>query len=465
MQILLINPVDRDFMPPSIFPLGLAYIAAVLGEHGHTVDVVDLNGERKGGEAMLADKLRAGTFDWIGISSMITQYRRVKDLVRKIKSLAPRTPVVLGGPGPTSHPRLYLEYTEADLVVVGEGEQTVLALCSTLETGGDLSNCPGLYIRDSGRICVNPARQPLDQLDVLPLPAWEAFPATRYMESFLFKTADTYRGMNVLTSRGCPGKCTYCMRNFGNRVRLRSVAGVITEVKRLITDYGIGHLHFIDDTIGADRTRLDELSRALASLNSGITWSANARVSQVSPETLKLMAAANCTRLAYGIESADVRILKEMRKGTTPRQASRAIAWTREAGIDVTAYFMIGFPSETADTIRNTVDFCKTNLVGGEFFFVTPLPGTEIYAYARDAGLIQQEDLYIEQVGEIRNFLINVTRSLPNEELFRLKENAEQEIQAHLQRYGQACTPSIREDPRETVKSLPNFGSNPGDRK
>jgi radical SAM superfamily enzyme YgiQ (UPF0313 family) len=137
-------------------------------------------------------------------------------------------------------------------------------------------------------------------------------------------------------------------------------------------------------------------------------------------------------------------------------QAANAIKWTRDAGIALTAYFMIGMPPETAGTIRETVEFCKTHLVGGEFFFATPFPGSDLYRYAVEKKLINNEDLYLEYAGEVRNFVINLT-SMNNAELFTLKERAEEEIKAHLSGHNITVKSSIRNNPRETAASLPEF--------
>jgi len=334
---------------------------------------------------------------------------------------------------------------------------TVTELCNLLEINGDIERCRGLCFRKKGRIHFTQSRPAILNLDSVPLPEWQKFQVQTYMKNFLFNPPEARKGINIITSRGCPGRCTYCMRNFGNRVRHRSVDNIIKEITILHHDYGVNHIHFIDDTIAYDKNRLSTLAENIISKHLPISWSANTRVNHVTPELLKKMANSGCIQLAYGIESADKKILKEMKKGITPEQAAKAIQWTRDAGIDVKAYFMIGFPSEDDFTIRSTVRFCKDNLVGGEFFFLTPFPGAEIYKYAVDNGLIRNDDLYLQVAGEVRNFVVNCTKTLDNETLFTLKEKAEAEIQKHLRENDIVIKPSTRDDPRESVKNLPEF--------
>ncbi len=457
MKILLIYPVEREFMPPCVFPLGIAYIESVLSHKGHEVDILDMNAERNNAESKLEHFLSETRYDWIGVSSIITQYKKVKQLAQKIKKIDPSVLLIMGGAGPTSFPELYINYANADIVVVGEGEVTVTELCNLLEINGNIERCRGLCFRKKGGIYFTQSRPAIPNLDFVPFPEWHKFRVQTYMENFLFNPPEARKGINIITSRGCPGRCTYCMLNFGNKVRHRSVDNIIEEITGLYHDYGVDHLHFIDDTIAYDKNRLSMLAENIISKHLPLSWSANARVNHVTPELLKKMAISGCIQLAYGIESADKEILKEMKKGINPEQAAKAIKWTRDVGIDVKAYFMIGFPSEDEFTIRNTVRFCKDNLVGGEFFFLTPFPGSEIYKYVVDKGLIKNDDLYLQVAGEVRNFVINCTKTLDNETLFTLKEQAEAEIQQHLREKGIVIKPSIRDDPRESVKNLPKF--------
>lgn len=457
MNILLIYPIDREFMPPSVFPLGVAYIASTLIENGHNVDILDMNAERDEGDSKLKKYLASNSYDWIGISSIITQYKKVKQLAADIKKLAPKTPLIMGGSGPTSHPIIFIKKALADIIVVGEGELTILDLCNHIDNRDVLINCPGLCLKHNNSILFTPSRQPIHDLDKIPFPVWENFPIQPYLKNCLFRFREDGKGINLMTSRGCPGKCTYCMRNFGNKVRNRSVKNIMDEIKILRHKFGVNHFHFIDDTIASDKKRLMNLAERIIETKIPITWSANARVTQVKPNLLEKMAKSGCVRLSYGVESADTRILKEMKKGITPKIASDAIQWTRQAGIDARAYFMIGFPSEDAASIQNSVEFCKENLVGGEFFFLTPFPGSEVYDYALQNGLITNEDVYLQVAGEVRNFVVNCTKHLGNETLFTIKEQAEKEIRDYLKKHGIEVKESIRKDPRESVKNLPRF--------
>lgn len=457
MKVLLIYPVDREFMPPSMPPLGLAYITGTLVREGYDVTVIDLNSDRQGGRSRLDEILSKEDFGFIGISSIITQYKKVRDLGKCIKQKAPCTPLVMGGPGPTSIPLMYLKNCSADIICVGEGEETVKDLTDALRKGKSLDSCPGIiYKTKKGEYISTAQREPIKDIDAIGLPAWEKFEGMpEYARNFLFRQ-NKNRGMSIFTTRGCPGQCNYCMCNFGRKLRMRSAESISAEIQYLVDDYEVEHIHFLDDTFITSQKRTNEICDMFKNRFKDISWSANARVDFVSRGILKQMAQSNCVSLNYGIESGSLEVLKYMKKGFTPEQASRAISWTREAGIALRAYFMIGMPCETKDTIMETVDFCKKNLVGGEFFFATPIPGTELYKYALDKNIIKKEETYLELVGEVRDFLVNMT-NMRNEELFDIKEESEAQIREYLIRGNMPVPKSIRNDPRQTAACLPEF--------
>lgn len=457
MKILLIYPLDREFLPPSMPPMGLAYIAAVLKKAGYSVIVSDLNGERDTGLAKLKAVLSTEKFNFIGISSIITQFKKVRELGVLVKSFCPEVPLVMGGPGPTSIPELYLTHCSADVVCIGEGEETIKELAAYIEAQKDYCGCAGIAFNDrKGGVIKTASRRHIADIDSIGFPAWDAFSSMEiYAKNYLFRQG-RQRGMSLMSTRGCPGQCNYCMCNFGSLLRVRSIESVFEEIRFLVNTYQIEHVHFLDDTFIASRKRIVYMQEHFKSDFPQVSWSANARADMMTFDSLEMMKESGCVSLAYGIESGSPTVLKFIKKGITIEQVCKAIQWTRQLGIGVTTYFMIGMPVETPQTIRESIEFCKENLVGGEFFFATPFPGTELYRYAREKELINNEVVYLENAGEVRDFIINLT-AMDNEELFTLKAQAEGEITSYLQKHNIAVRQSIRKDPRESALSLPKF--------
>lgn len=457
MKILLIYPLDREFLAPSMPPLGLAYIAAVLKKAGHSVIVIDLNGERDTGLARLKAVLSTEKFNFIGISSIITQFKKVRELGALVESSCPEVPLVMGGAGPTSIPELYLTHCSADVVCIGEGEETVKELAAFIEAKKDYRGCAGIAYKDGkGGVIKTASRAHIADIDSIGLPAWDVFSSMEiYVKNYLFRQG-RQRGMSLMSTRGCPGQCNYCMCNFGSALRVRSIESVFEEICFLVNTYQIEHVHFLDDTFIAFRKRIVYMREHFKLEFPQVSWSANARADMVTFDSLQMMKESGCVSLAYGIESGSPEVLKFIKKGVTIEQARKAIQWTRQLGMGLITYFMIGMPVETSRTIRESIEFCKENLVGGEFFFATPFPGTELYRHARKKGLINNEVAYLEHAGEVRDFLVNLT-SMDNEELFTLKAQAEEEITLYLQKHNIAVRQSIRKDHRASALSLPKF--------
>ena len=173
MKILLINPPIREWAKPNVLPLGLGYIAAVLLEKGHYVEVMDINAYRWTKEETSA-KLQSADFDLYGIGAIVTVYPYVKWLTTIIKKYHPDKKIIVGGSVGTSVPQIILDRTDADIVCIGEGEQTVLELVSALEVGTLFDNMDGLWFSDAqGRIHKNKNRLALQDLDLIPFPSWD----------------------------------------------------------------------------------------------------------------------------------------------------------------------------------------------------------------------------------------------------------------------------------------------------
>jgi anaerobic magnesium-protoporphyrin IX monomethyl ester cyclase len=236
---------------------------------------------------------------------------------------------------------------------------------------------------------------------------------------------------NMVSSRGCPYQCSYCFHGlWGNRFRARSASNVVMEMRALREKYGITGIFFMDDTFVLDRKRLLAICDQLIRQDLGIIWVASGRVNLMDEQMLSRMRAAGCRAVIYGIESGSQVILNEMRKGVQVAQARQAILDTWRAGILPVGYLMIGMPSETRETVTETVRFCHETGLVSQFSFATPFPGTELYAQALELGVIKAEDAdrLLENWDEWNDrILVNLSK-LPDEELRAIKRHAERQI-------------------------------------
>lgn len=355
-------------------PLGLLYLAAGLRQHGHTVRLADGAIES---EATILDQVRSWRPDVVGVSSMKHNWAATRRLVSRVRRAHPDTTIVLGGPQATcSQETCFAECPELDIAVVGEGEDTLIELCASLDDGAPLAAIRGLIWRDGDRIQTNPPRVELPKLDELPLPAHDLVDLGAYRPSVGFYNA--LPSMNMITSRGCSQRCTFCVSS--HPLRLRSVDAILDELQRMVQVHGARHVTFYDEGLTSSRRRVAQLCQGMLDRDLGLSWCANARVDEVDPEVLATMRAAGCWKILYGLESGVQKNLDAIHKRITPQQSVEAVRWTREAGIETFGTFMFGIPGETFDEGVRTIDFaCEVGLDYAAFLNLVPYEGSHIH--------------------------------------------------------------------------------------
>jgi len=433
MKILLINPKIHTNLSPGSFPLGLGYIGAILKKNGYTVEALDIRGSNYS-ENEVEDFLKnnVNKYDVICIGGMITVYLEIQKLVLLIKKYRPDIPVIVGGTIASSLPNLVLSKTKADILCIGEGEITVIEILEAFAGKRNLKQVKGIAFRKDGEFCFNLPRELIQDLDSVPFPLWDIFPMENYINAQLIVPRSNSKGINLISGRGCPFRCIYCYRNFGNSVRMRSVDNVINEMKELNKKFGITHFEFQDELFTINKARVHEFCHKLIAEKMDVTWRCLGRADLVDYESLALMKKAGCHWIGYGMESGSQKMLDIMQKNLRVDQIKNAIRISREAGLEVTGTFMMGLPGESVETIKETIEFCKEMKIFNEIFFTVPYPGTQLFTELKESGVIKEEEEFIIKLsGDMTELKINMT-SFSDDELHRLKRNAEKEISEYL---------------------------------
>ena len=447
MKILLVNPPIREWSKPNVFPLGLGYIAAVLKQEGHEVEVLDINAHRYSREKV--EKIIAeSNFDIAGIGGIITIYKYVKWLIGILKKYHPDKKIIIGGSVGSSIPKTMMMKNQVDAVCVGEGEHTIRQLVAAIESDGNLTNIKGIWYKDSnGNIQPTLSRPPIVRLDNLPLPAWDLFPMDIYLKNPVGapnrnKWIDGSSGekaplsMNLYATRGCPYKCIYCYHDFmGAGYRHRSATSIVNEIWKLYDRYRVDYFHFVDDEFVLHKAFIDQFCNDVKSLSKQtgrrITWGCSGRVNLMTEDLIAKMSDAGCVLIGYGIESGSQKMLDSIKKGVTVGQAKNAVRLTKKHLGWADCSFMIGYPGETKETIQETIDFCKElDLTPEVIFFITPYPGTELYEIAIRKGKITDEEEYVLGLGEQgEKIRVNFTDFTDNE-LLSMQEYVIKELNA-----------------------------------
>lgn len=416
VDIMLVNPptpdgglwirtqhrVGRRTRENMVWPqVSLAQMSALL-HPTYSVKVVDANAER---------------MDWPTFGKLLDQYQPKyyltqvtaptleNDMYGCFLAKARGAKTIAFGTHVTAIPTESLRpYPSLDFVLLGEPDLTIRDLLDHLEGNTtdrpadiqalfdkhdptyepavdedgrvNLAGIRGLVWRRGEEIVTNLPRPFIPDLDDMPMPMHELLPLEKYRMPMI-KGPFTF----IVTSRGCPAGCTYCIKHVSYQysARLRSPEKIMEELWRL-KDLGIHNIHMYADLFTVNREQVVELCQRMIDENIQIRWTCNSRVDYVDEEMLHLMAKAGNWLISWGIESGNEQILKHAHKGAYPDKARRALRWAREAGIKNWGYFIIGLPGETEATIRDTIDFSKELPLDIALFHVAaPYPGTPFF--------------------------------------------------------------------------------------
>jgi len=302
--------------------------------------------------------------------------------------------VLIGGIHATIMPKETISSDYVDFVIKGEGELTVLELTNMLEKGEKrFEKIEGLVFKKDGKIIQNKDRKLIEDLDILPFPARHLFKHFKYT----YPDAMYFPTIPIITSRGCTGQCTYCQTKkiSGLRYRFRSADNILDEIEHLIKEYKIKEVHIWDDNFTVNKKRVLEFCRKFKERNLKISISIpqGLRVDQVNEEVLKALKDIGVYSIGFGVESGDNGILKTIKKNTNVEQIRKAIGLAKKLKFEVWAFFMIGLPGDTEETIRKTIDFAKElDPDLAKFLILKPFPGSEVYNQLNEKGLILERD-------------------------------------------------------------------------
>lgn len=412
-KVLLVNPPWFRLLGQMLdsCPLGLSYLAATLEKEGFNVSIynADYSYEKLG---LVFSSLRnmTGAYPqylrilqdlddplWqevkgvisaqapslVGITCVTGSYGSALNVAKLVKRIDPSIPVVMGGVHPTIATEAVLSNEAVDVVVRGEGEYTLTQLATTLQSQGSLANIPGISHKVKGKMVHNPDRPQITNLDDLPFPAKHRLLAKETYPSRAFG--------RLATTRGCPYYCIYCEAHalWTRKVRFRSPENVVQEIEQVKKTFGTRHFYFHDDTFTLNEPRVIEICDRLIAKNLGISWGCETRADRINPDLTRKMKRAGCEYCNVGVESGDATTLTRMKKGVTIEQVRTACQTLREAGIAFNAFFMIGFPWETAAEIKKTVALMQElNPERAFCSIVTPYPGSELYEICSAESLI-----------------------------------------------------------------------------
>jgi len=399
VRVLLINPTQAYAIDSEAGgavedgagcypPLGLLHLQAGLNASGrHEAKVFDANLLGVTYEEALGRRI--GEFDphLIGIMALTPNLPSVVHTVATVKRKMPSVNIVIGGP----HTRFFSEETSqlegVDFVLPGEAENTLPMFADQLEEGREPLQIPGLVTKAGLPLMPGESAPPPANLDALPLPDRSGM------------DIGAYRGIGgmdcvfttMITSRGCPHRCTFCSTPRG-AFRARSVGSIVEEMSQC-ADLGIEHIYFLDDTFPTTGARARELFDTLAGRSDLPSWSCRTIAGGLNEDTLARMKNAGCLRVQVGVETWSDEGLELLGKRTSIEKIQRTFSAARKVGVPSVAYFMLGLPHERcADDVRQLGVFARSLAPTYAMFNVLTLyPGTELFRQAVDKGLVSDD--------------------------------------------------------------------------
>jgi len=429
MRLLLVAYDNDSYI--SWFPQGLAYIAAVCHRAGHEVKIYNQD-VYHWPDSHLTDLLNKERYDLIGVSACggYYQYRKVLKISEAINKAKYRPFYVLGGHLAAPEPAYFLRKTLADAIVIGEGEITIINLLEALEHKRPLHSVNGIAFLENGKCIQTPRQSLIENIDTIPFPAWDLFPIDHYALIRMPHIRNSDRCLPVLSGRGCPFRCNFCYR-MDEGFRGRSPESIVEEIKILKKDYAISYITFSDELFMSSVPRTVELCESFINNRLDIRWDCNGRLNYAKPDVLKLMKKAGCVFINYGIESMDEQALRTMNKALTVRQIIDGIENTLAAGISPGFNIIFGNIGETAESLRLGVEFLLKYDDHAQMRTirpVTPYPGSPLYYYAIEQGLLRDcEDFYEHKHVNSDLLSVNFTE-LSDDEFHRLLYEANQKL-------------------------------------
>ncbi len=396
IKTALIRPNERpDPLTPleeanvtGIYPaLGIAYLASSLLKENLPVKLIDAHAENYSAED-IAKIIAKENIDIAGISTTTLNWLRTLRIAKEIKKASPKTFVIVGGPHLSLYPKEAVSHPQIDAGVIGEGEFILPKIVKMVAEENIIYPIDGVATKVNGKVVVKYPKSAISNLDDIPFPAVELLPLKKYLALTIKRPFFT-----TITSRGCPYKCQFCSQIYsGGIFRTRSPKNVVDELEKYVKKYKAKEIIFFDETFTINEKRVVAICELILKRGLKFRWNIRARADTLTPIMLRALKKAGCYGVHIGVESGNQNILNKMKKDITIEQVEYAFKIAKEMGFETRGYFMLAYPGENMETIRQTIEFAlKLPLDWASFSITVPHPGTPIYEEAIKMGLIQED--------------------------------------------------------------------------
>lgn len=379
-KIFLIVPYTRSYTQR--LPLGLMTISSYLTSNDEENEILDYKGvSEKEAFNKIKEKILKEKPRLIGLTCLVSEVGVVKDICDFVKENSKESIIIIGGPHPTICPQHFVDMAvKFDYLVVGEGEYTFCELVKTIKSDGRIEGIKGIAYKKGGMLHFNKPRELIQNLDELPMPAYDKVDMEYYCRPNVWAIRPIYlSSFNLFTSRGCPYNCNFCVAHtiFGRRVRYMSPEKVVEHIEDVVKKYKVDALYFADESFTISKQRIYDIFNLLKKKDIKILWGCETRVNLLDEELLRFMKKNGCIQIDFGIESGSEKMLKIMNKQTTLNEIKKIGNICRKIRLRHLANMMVNLPGETLEDIEqslNLVKEMKYSIVLWNTY--TPFPGS-----------------------------------------------------------------------------------------
>ena len=427
MRVLFIVPTKQYkrgyplFLPTQDLPIGFAYLASALHSGGHEVFGLNPNNDTtyRSKYEMVYDKIRRSLRETqpelIGLGGLCIDFKFLKDAIQIIRKLAPDVPIVCGGGIINNDAEFIFNTLKPDFCISGESEETLVQLADTLESNGqDHEQIANLGYWKNGTAKFTQKNFNYIDINKISFPDYEPFGIKEMLDNYSMETQYYFRytrpnprPMSLITARGCPFNCTFCVHQRGARYRSRSVENIMQEIAYMYEQYHFNVLMIQDELFAVNKQRLTEFCVSLLDAREkqgwDFDWTFQTHASaSLDHEALELAKKAGAYFFSYGLESASPQVLASMNKKTNPSQLIEAIEIANSVGIAFGGNFIFGDVAETEETICETMDFFSRYCLDAHINlgFIQPYPGSKLFENYMERGIIHDKLKFYEEIDE-----------------------------------------------------------------
>ena len=383
-----------------VMPMGMLCVSAYVKKSG-VANVFTLNLNHIEGDEfdILLSFVKANDIQAFGIGGLSGEFQDVSRIVRYMRQIKEDIVIIVGGGIMTADPRVTMKaLPEVDYGIIGEGEITVVELLDSMANNRDICNVDGLIYREKGTLVQTRRRTEIEDLDSLPLPDYDGFNYKQYLieNPDLSDEGRKYSQVSVIGGRSCKYNCTFCFHPSGTTYRQRSLDSIFTEIDYLVANYDISYVALREELFATDNKRVAEFCARIEKYD--FDWSIQLRIDSINTELINLLKGTRCRDVFVGVESADDKVLKSMRKGITLSQIEMALDMLKEAGLNSRSGVIFGDSVETFEIAMSTLDWYERSKDKYRLFvdMIIAFPGSTLYKRACTSGVISNPVTFLQ---------------------------------------------------------------------